>query len=159
MICKHCGNDIGEHTVCPYCGATQEAEQQNPYTSADSSTTPNSVSSEQFYQEEKAKEVSPEEISDGKVMAILSYLGCLMLIPLFAGRKNKFAKFHLNQGLVLFLFNVLFSVVFNCIPNIGKILVTVSSVVFLVLAILGIINAITGKIKELPLIGKVKIIK
>lgn len=159
MICKHCGNDIGEDMMCPYCGATQEPEQQNPYTNADSSTSPNPVSSEQVNQAEETQEISQEEISSGKVMAVLSYLGCLMLIPLFAGRKNKFSKFHLNQGLVLFVTNVLLSVIVNCIPKIGSILAVFVSIVMLIFEIIGIVNAATGKVKELPLIGKIKIVK
>lgn len=162
MVCKCCGNDIGENMVCPYCGATQESEQQNSYASANSSTIPNPadpIGSEQFNQDEKAKEISPEEISDGKVMAILSYLGCLMLIPLFAGRKNKFSKFHLNQGLVLLVSNVILSAVVNCIPKIGPILAIFASIAILIFEIIGIVNAATGKVKELPLIGKIKIIK
>lgn len=159
MVCKHCGNEIGENMVCPYCGATQEPEQQNPYTNADSSTSPNPVSSEQVNQAEETQEISQEEISSGKVMAVLSYLGCLMLIPLFAGRKNKFSKFHLNQGLALFVTNVLLSVIVNCIPKIGSILAIFVSIIMLIFEIIGIVNAATGKVKELPLIGKIKIVK
>lgn len=162
MVCKHCGNDIGENMVCPYCGAAQETEQQNPYASTNSSTIPNPadpIGSEQFNQDEKAKEISPEEISDGKVMAVLSYLGCLIFIPIFAGRKNKFARFHLNQGLVLLVSNVILSAVVNCIPKVGSILTIFASIAILIFEIIGIVNAATGKVKELPLIGKIKIIK
>jgi len=34
-------------------------------------------------------------------MAILAYLTWLVLIPLFAAKESKFARFHCNQGIVL----------------------------------------------------------
>ena len=42
---------------------------------------------------------------------------------------------------------------------IDNILLLVISALFLVLSIIGIVNAATGKAKELPVIGKIRIIK
>lgn len=82
-------------------------------------------------------------------MAILSYIGILVLIPLLTESKNDpFVKFHIKQGLVTLVFWVLGSVLF-WIPIFGWLL----WVVVLVLTIMGIANAAGGKMKELPLIG------
>ena len=44
--------------------------------------------------------LSDAEIQEGKLFAILSYLGILCLIPIFM-RKNEFALYHARQGLLL----------------------------------------------------------
>ncbi len=54
------------------------------------------------------------------------------------------------------------SMILGMIPWVGPILVFIIGllwIVFGVLAILGIINAVNGKAKELPVIGKFRILK
>ena len=46
-------------------------------------------------------EFDPTDIQNNKAMGILSYIGLLVLIPIFAAKDSKFARFHANQGLVL----------------------------------------------------------
>ena len=46
-------------------------------------------------------EYDKKEIENGKVMAILAYLGILCLIPYFAEKDNKYVRFHAIQGLNL----------------------------------------------------------
>lgn len=110
------------------------------------------------------------DIEDNKIMGILAYIFFLFLVPLFAAPNSKFAKFHANQGCVLFILEVLFTVVttvlgfaIGWIPVVGAIVCWAVGVVLgvscLALMILGIINAATGKAKELPIIGKIKLIK
>ena len=45
------------------------------------------------------------------------------------------------------------------IPILGWIIAPILSIVITVLAVIGIINAVNGKAKELPIIGKYKILK
>ena len=89
------------------------------------------------------------DINDNKVMAILCYLGWLILIPLIAS-KSRFVKFHANQGLILFIAGFL-----SLIPLLGWVI----SIIAFILAILGIVNAINGRAKQLPIIGKFSLIK
>ena len=44
-----------------------------------------------------------KEVQEGKIFAVIGYLGILCLIPLLFKKDNKFALFHGKQGLVLFL--------------------------------------------------------
>ena len=44
-------------------------------------------------------------------------------------------------------------------PIVGWIIAPILSIVITVLAVIGIINALNGKAKELPIIGKFKILK
>jgi len=108
-------------------------------------------------------------------MAILCYLGILFLIPLAtnAHKTSPFVKFHLNQGVVFVLGSIAFGVVWGILIAIAIALMLVSYALGLILSailyiallapfilmILGIVNAATGKFKELPVIGKFNIIK
>ena len=114
---------------------------------------------------DRTAEFDAQDSQDNKVMNILAYIGILVLIPLLAAKDSKFARFHCNQGLVLFIAELIISIVLGilgAIPKIGWIFGIIGSLVgicFLVLVIIGIINAVNGKAKELPLVGKFKILK
>ena len=109
------------------------------------------------------------EDSNDKVYGILSYIGILVLVPLLAG-KTQFAKFHANQGLVLFIADIIFAVIINIsvfvlslIPFVGAAIGGIISGVFglgiFILMIMGIVNAVNGEMKPLPIIGGIKLIK
>jgi uncharacterized membrane protein len=103
-----------------------------------------------------------KDVADNKVFAILAFFGILFLIPLFAAKESPFARFHANQGLILFLVEIALYVVYFILLSISTALGLIFSLLFLVvtvLAILGIINAAKGELKELPLIGKFTLIK
>lgn len=104
----------------------------------------------------------PADIEKNKTMAILSYLGFLFLVPLLAAKDSPFAKFHANQGLVLFIFDIIVTVVstiLGILPFIGWLISLLLYAVVLVFVILGIINAAGGKAKQLPIIGGITILK
>ncbi|MBQ3824333.1 MAG: DUF4870 domain-containing protein [Clostridia bacterium] len=107
-------------------------------------------------------EYTQEDINNNKIMAVLAYLGILVLIPIFAAKDSKFARFHSNQGLVLLIVGIIASIaggILALIPYVGWLFSAVISIGIFVLAILGIVNAVQGKAKELPIIGKFKILK
>ena len=98
------------------------------------------------------------EDSNDKLFGILSYIGILWLVGLLAG-KTEFAKFHANQGLVLFIAGIIIGAA-SAIPIVGWFIIApVGSIATLVFAIMGIVNAAQGQMKPLPLIGKFQIIK
>ena len=101
--------------------------------------------------------VDPADASSNKVMAVLAYLGILVLVPLLAAKESKFARFHTNQGLILLICSIV-SFAIGKIPSIAFIS-WILNIAILILAIIGIINAVKGETKELPLIGKFTIIK
>jgi len=114
--------------------------------------------------------VDPKDAQDNKIMGILAYLGILVLVPIFAAKESPFARYHSNQGLVLLIAVVVISiavsilgVIFAFISLALSIIITLLNAVIglgsLVLMIMGIINAVNGVMKELPLIGKFKILK
>lgn len=108
------------------------------------------------------------DISQNKGLAILSYIGILVLIPIFCAKHSKFARFHANQGLILVIATAAVNVA-NCIFTaltyawwpfvLLEIPVALLSLAMTALMVLGIINAARGKAKELPFIGKYRILK
>ncbi len=103
-------------------------------------------------------EVDQQDIEKNKIMGVLGYI--IFLIPLLAARESKYAMFHANQGLLLFLTAVIINVVGGIIPIIGWILIIpLGNLAVFILAIMGIINAANGNVKPLPLIGKYTILK
>lgn len=106
-----------------------------------------------------------EDIEKNRAFAILSYLWILFVVGLIAAPNSKFAKYHANQGLVLFLASVIAAVsctVIGFIPFVNFTLVIAVPLLWagwLVLAILGIVNAAGGQCKPLPLIGHFELIK
>lgn len=113
--------------------------------------------------------VDPKDAQDNKIMGILAYLGILVLVPILAAKESPFARFHANQGLLLFIAAFACSTVMWIITFILVIispsLALISTILSLallaipVLAIIGIINAAKGEMKELPIIGKYRILK
>ncbi len=99
----------------------------------------------------------PVDVEKNKGMAILAYI--IFLIPLLAARESKFAMYHANQGLILFLAALIANTVGTIIPLIGWFLILpLANLAIFVLAILGIINAAQGNMKPLPLIGNFKLL-
>lgn len=94
----------------------------------------------------------PEQKSsqNNTLMAILSYFGILVLIPLLTDAKNDpFVKFHIKQGLVLLIAYVIGGFVF-WIPILGWLL----GLLLFILFLMGIINAAGGKQTPLPVLGQ-----
>lgn len=103
-------------------------------------------------------EVDPSDVEKNKVMAVLAYI--IFFIPLLAARESKFAMYHANQGLNLFLAAVIINFVGAVIPIVGwLILIPLGNLAVLIWAIQGIIKAAGGKAVPLPLIGKFNLIK
>ncbi|MCK5283141.1 MAG: hypothetical protein KAK00_07050 [Nanoarchaeota archaeon] len=97
------------------------------------------------------------DVEDGKICAALAYI-LIGIIWYFADekmKKNNFAKFHVKQGLVLLILWAAVNVVGGIIPIIGWFIIwPVGNLLCFVFLIIGLINALGGKQKELPIAGK-----
>ncbi len=92
-----------------------------------------------------------------KLMGVLCYLGIFILIPIIA-KKTEFTKFHLNQGLILVVLQLI-AIVISFIPQVGAIIESIINIIAFVLMIIGIINVIQSKEAQLPVVGKYKLYK
>jgi uncharacterized membrane protein len=112
-------------------------------------------------EEHKETKADASDVEKNKAMAIVGYIiPILFFIPLVTDAKNSpFAKFHANQQLNLLLAAVVVNIVGGIIPFLGWfILLPLGTIFLIVVAIMGIINAAKGEMKELPLIGGFKLI-
>ena len=95
-----------------------------------------------------------------QLSAALAYI--LFFLPLCWNREEKFAMYHCNQGLVLFIFSIsAYIISFACLfvfSTLGIVLIMISFIVSVFYTILGICNASDGKAEHLPLIGRIKLI-
>ena len=95
-------------------------------------------------------------MSKNTLMAILAYVGPLIIVSYLTAKDDSFVKFHIRQGLVLFAIEVVlwlltsqFWLLFLSFMMVWQ-LVHLALIVF---SIIGIVNAVQGNEKELPLIG------
>lgn len=174
-FCGKCGTKIEDNIkFCPGCGSPTDAPQEQQSQQAQPASQPPQNDFSQKIQNlnntaDTTAEFDQNDINTNKGMAILAYFGPLVFIPMFAAKQSKFARYHSNQGLLLLIAAVAWSIVYGIINAIllaiSWRLYTVSSIigilsiVFFVLFIIGIINASNGRAKELPIIGKFKILK
>ena len=100
----------------------------------------------------------PKDVEENKVLAAISYLGILVLIPLLMKRDSKFVKEHAKQGLVLFIAEVILWIVeaiFAWIPILGwiiSVLIWIILVAIAIVSIIGLVYALQGKFWKIPIV-------
>ncbi len=113
---------------------------------------------EAFNTADTTSQFDQEDIDKNKFMAILCYLGILIVIPFLVAKESKFVKYHINQGLCMIVFILILGVI-SYLPIVGWIVGAVSGIASLILCLMGILNAARGEAKELPLVGRYTIYK
>ena len=147
-FCNKCGKQLAEgETFCAGCGTA--AGGQNP--GAQNAPPPGASGGGGGILDtpDTTHEFDPGDIQANKTMAILAYI--IFFIPLIAAPNSRYAKYHANQGLILFFVELICMV----IPIIGWI----CSLAAFGLFIIGLMNAANNRAKELPVVGKFRIIK
>lgn len=186
--CVRCGAQVNEGVrICPQCGAEvpvngnagfnpyqdyqqaggQSGQQNNSY----NYNQGNNYQGGYTYQYSDAGHFDQNDVRQNKVMAVLAYLGILVLIPLFArDKQSEYARFHTNQGLVLWIAGIIVNLLtggsffgihlwFYFDSWFMSILGGILSLVIFIFAIVGIVYACRGERRELPIVGSIKIIK
>ncbi len=172
-FCGNCGKEVKDGIkFCPECGATMPAPKAAEQTAPAAEDLTDKVKNLNNTAD-TTSEFDPKDIEKNKLMSILAYCSWLVLIPMFAAKDSKYTRFHVNQGIVLAIAEIAwwilqFVLVFLLaliLPKLGFLRDIVGfvgwllNIAFLIEAVLGILNAVGGKAKELPLIGKFKILK
>jgi len=101
-----------------------------------------------------------EDVEKNKMNAVLSYIGILILVPLLSddAKKSPYAKFHINQGLVLLIASIALSVVWM-IPVLGWLVGFVGGIALFVIWVMALIGAVNGEMKRVPILGDIELIK
>jgi uncharacterized membrane protein len=88
-----------------------------------------------------------------QILAVLSYLWILIIIPLIYRKTDTYVNYHLRQGLGLLLLWVLLPFLL-WVPVVGWILGLLDLALALILLVIGFDRAALGKESPLPVIGK-----
>ncbi len=161
-FCSQCGTQLAEGAAfCPNCGTA--APKQAQQASQGPGMVDRIKNTKDF-----TNDFDAVDIEQNKALALLSYLGVLVLIPIFCAKHSKFARFHANQGLVL----AIASAASGILTGLCGALLRVTLLFWLLeipvmllglgitaMAVLGIINAVRGRAKELPFIGHIRILR
>jgi uncharacterized membrane protein len=97
-------------------------------------------------------QVSPAAQNE-TLMGVLAYLGILIVIPFIMAKDDPFVKFHLKQGLVLVLIEVVVWFLGGMFFWHFWPLLQLVNLATLILSIIGIVNVVNKKQAELPLVG------
>lgn len=180
-FCPACGTPVTEQTPNYNTGAPNNGAPNNgaPYNGA-----PNNGNN--YYAPPVQPQImnTDADVQANKSIAWLSYLGILFLIPMFTRKNSPFCQFHVKQGATLFACSIAYTIATEIIKaiikaifpghlvttyfgtyytpsvvsNIFSVIFSLGSIAIFVLAIIGIVNSASGKVKELPIIGKIPFI-
>lgn len=112
-----------------------------------------------------------------KILSALSYIGIMWIISLILGRYDNKVRFHINQGIILTIFEFIFRIIlfilhaivnillvipFSMLPFlsatgtlVNNILTFIYWAISLAYTIIGVINALTDHQRPLPIIGSI----
>ena len=174
--CEYCGKEIPDDAMlCPYCGKpVSKGPGDGNARSGNNGSSGSAAGFDAFFDtEDVTSSIDAVDIQNNTLVSVLAYLDILVLIPLIFSRDSRYARFHTNQGLVLLIFTVaafavrrILTALIGWIPIFGWLGAWIVNIVFglagigiLILAIIGIINALSGRAKRLPVIGGIDILK
>jgi uncharacterized Tic20 family protein len=169
-LCIRCYNEFSDkNEFCPRCGAAVKGNTKTENLKGISQQKP--LKDEGF---------SIVDIEQNRFMAAISYLGIPVLITWFAASKSKYARFHAKQGLNLLAMMIVYFIASHLLrlikvtkithimgqayqykdtPEILSIMLLLICIPIAALSIIGFVNAVMGRAKELPVLGRLKIIK
>lgn len=196
--CENCGKQLEDCAkFCTSCGASYKNNDsettvaENQEESQDVVSQPEPTAEEKLQQAtatidavaqklgnttDNTSDFNKTDIEANKVLALFSYLGLLVLVPIFAAKHSPYARYHANQGLVLLVGMIIWGVIDGVVTALLRALLgnalglwgmyslcgTALNIIyagFSILAVIGIINVLNGRAKELPIIGKYKLLK
>lgn len=175
MICINCGRTVGDNdTYCPYCGAfakgdrgtilngkkinTADYHDDIPSRGRGLNLNGIHIKHPQRANTNGAARNNPDAVC--RVLAAVAYLGWIgYIIAYLAGRRHDpFMRFHLNQAIVLIITGIVIALL-SILPVIGTIADAVLSILVFVDFLHGIIQAIKGSCRPMPVLGKIRVLK
>lgn len=98
-----------------------------------------------------------ETSEHARISSALGYF--LFFVPMTMHPESKFALYHANQGMILFIWMSLGMMIASLVPYAGPLLVVPMMVFGFVSAVRGMIVALHCEAKHIPLIGKFIVIE
>lgn len=91
-----------------------------------------------------------------KTIAIVAYLtviGLVVALVMNNDKKDPFSTYHIRQSLGIILTSIALSLI-NVIPILGWIVSLIGVFVLLYMWIIGLLNAVNGRMKPVPILGE-----
>ena len=150
-ICPKCGADnMDKYSLCRNCGEVLFTE-KNPVTSVATLSGLNNA------------------VVKNRLLSAMSYMGFFVIIPLCCSKNMSVNKFHINQGLSLFICEIVYFLSYMILSiilsNITTWLYCLMGVmlsvmaIFLIYSTIGIVSAFMNENRQLPIIGNMQIFK
>lgn len=141
MFCPKCGTQIPENDhYCPTCGEPAFKKTSDP----------DECDRTAMFEAEDAKKTN--------ILSALCYLNFIfIIIALLLEPDSKFLRYHINQSLLLAVFDIICGIV-AVIPFIGWVASVVGIVTSIVFTVMGVVRAAKCQAKDLPIIGKYTIV-
>ena len=141
-FCKYCGREIKDNEIC-------ECE-----TSKSGATIVDEILSNN-------KTATEYETKNGKIFAVLSYIGILWIVGMLVEpeKDDPKVKFHVGQGIILTILsaglNIAQKILGFILPDFLDVILGLAvTVVSVALLVIGVINAYNGTDNELPIVGQ-----
>lgn len=96
--------------------------------------------------------VEGEITFSSKLIAAMSYLGILCMVPLFMHRDDSYIRFHARQGAILWVWEVL-AIYTLLLPAFGKFFFRFSSFFCVIFSLIGLVAVLLGRAWKFPWIG------
>ncbi|MBC7194528.1 MAG: hypothetical protein H5U37_02610 [Caldisericia bacterium] len=99
-------------------------------------------------------EIKIDRDDEKRILAAISYIPLLFIIPLVLVKDDQFVHSHAKQGFVLFIVEVIIWVLGH-IPLIGWVFRYIIGVIIFLVALYAFIEALVGKFWKIPIIGDI----
>lgn len=160
--CTVCGTELDENGVCPRCAAEADENARNPTVSKVVDTFQNANDVTESYDE--------DDIRENRIFAVLGYFGLLVFIPIICAPGSKFCRFHASESIDLIIFDIIYATIAVIVTilcfKVGRALGYLIMALFIIIGVfslifwfMGIANAAQGHAKEIPLIGRHRMLK
>ncbi len=177
VFCSKCGSSVAHHT--PPTGSPAGSPQGSTSDKVKSGVNDAVNKTKDFFfnTNDESSMQDASDVQENKVLALVSYLGYFFFIPMIVKPYSRYLRFHGNQGLTLCLYLIAVNIVTAIITGLiglaafagvgAAIAVAVVNWIiyiifygsFVALAAIGIYNAVKGYAKELPLIGRIRLLR
>jgi len=175
-ICPNCGKELADDVkFCEKCGFSIDTVNQNQTVDLNAASrdvnasqpqmqpgfNPNNQSFNQyapqymsFDPKDHTSDYDTRDISDNKIFAVLAYTSLMGIIIALLVNNSPFTRFHAKNGAILEVATII-ALAFLVIPFVGWIVSPIMIIVLSVIRIVGFVNTLKGKAKELPIVSDI----
>ncbi len=162
--------DAPDYDLKPQAARPPSPLESNPVPPPTSAKPP-PVASDTVADAKASAAEAARDIHQNKGMALLAYLGVLVIVPLVFGQHSKFVRHHTNQGLILMVLEVVVWVGCKTLMLLGYPLFHLHALVYLtsfvggliwlvfaMFSLMGLLHVAGGSFADLPVVGSYEVL-